>query len=290
MVAIMAEFRGRFIDIGGFAMHYRDEGAGPPVICLHGNPTWSYMYRDVIVTLRSTHRVLAFDHIGCGFSDKPPRQKYPYTLARRIADFETFISALIPTGRLSLIVHDWGGMIGLAWAVENSDRIEKLVIMNTAAFPIPAGKRLPGSLQIGRIPLLGPLFIQGFNLFCRGAVRYCVVRQPLPPDVRTMYLMPYDSWTNRLAVERFVATIPVRQSDDGYDILAKTEIGLANLGHCPMMLLWGLRDFVFDADYLNEWRGRFPKAEVHAVADAGHYLLEDAGTELIPHIVRFMAA
>jgi haloalkane dehalogenase len=290
MVTVPAEYRGRFINIGGFAMHYRDEGSGPPVVCLHGNPTWSFMYRDVITALRPSHRMLSFDHIGCGLSEKPPLAKYPYSLARRVSDFGAFVDAIIPEGKLSLIVHDWGGMIGLAWATHHPDRVAKLVIMNTAAFRLPSGKKLPGSLQIGRIPILGRFLIQGLNLFCRGAADHCVVRKPLSPEVRALYLAPYDSWANRVAIERFVATIPVRESHEGFNIVAATEAGLPKLALNPTMLLWGLSDFVFDADYFAEWRRCFPKAEVHAISDAGHYLLEDAGDELIPHLTQFLAA
>jgi haloalkane dehalogenase len=288
MVEIPAEYRGRFLDISGFGMHYRDEGSGPPVVCLHGNPTWSYMFRDVIAELRSHHRVIAPDHIGCGLSDKPSASSYPFTLRRRIDDLDELLNSLLPTGKLSLLLHDWGGMIGMAWAVDHAERIDKLVVMNTAAFPLPAGKKLPGSLRIGRMPMLGQLLIQGLNLFCRGAAAHCVVRQPLRPDVRALYLAPYNTWRNRTAVERFVRTIPVQSTDAGYDIVAHTEQNLRNLAGRPMLLAWGMKDFVFDADFLRTWRRHFPHAEVCAVADAGHYLLEDAGTEILPRIVTFL--
>lgn len=288
MVGVPAEYRGRFLDVSGFSMHYRDEGAGPPVVCLHGNPTWSFMYREVIATLRSSHRIIAPDHIGCGLSEKPTSNQYPFTLRRRIDDLTTLLDALVPTGRISLIVHDWGGMIGLAWAVKNPERIDKLVVMNTAAFPLPADKSLPGSLRVGRLPVLGPALIQGLNLFCKGAAKHCVVRQPLRTDVRALYLAPYDSWSHRLAVERFVRTIPLGPRDAGFDIVADTERGLPLLAIRPVLLAWGMKDFVFDGDFLTVWRRHFPKAEVCAFADAGHYLLEDAGPELLPKIQTFL--
>ena len=160
--------------------------------------------------------------------------------------------------------------------------------MNTAAFRLPKGKRLPWSLRMGRNPILGPPLIRGLNLFCRGAARHCVVRRPLSVEVREQFLAPYGTWADRIAVDRFVRTIPLSSRDDGYDIVEQTEKGLSRLADRPVLLPWGMKDFVFDGDYLAEWRRWFPDAEVHAIADAGHYLLEDAGAELIPKIVHFL--
>jgi haloalkane dehalogenase len=288
MVTALFPFAGHRLDLDGIGLHYVDEGDGPPVVLLHGNPTWSFFYRNLITALRSTNRAIAPDHIGCGRSDKPTTRHYPYTLARRIDDLSRLIDKLVPEDRLSLVVHDWGGMIGMAWATRNPDRVDRLVIMNSAAFRLPKGKRLPWSLRIGRNRVLGPPLIRGLNLFCRGAARHCVVRQPMPDEVREQFLAPYGTWADRIAIDRFVRTIPIDVGDDGYDIVEQTERGLLQFASRPVMIAWGLKDFVFDGDYFAEWRRRFPKAEVCAVADAGHYLLEDAGEELIPRIVQFL--
>jgi pimeloyl-ACP methyl ester carboxylesterase len=289
MVSGLYPFGGHFLAVGGARMHYVDEGFGPPVILLHGNPTWSFFYRDLITALAPRRRVLAPDHVGCGRSDKPPVSRYPYSLARRVDDLARLIDAVVPSGRVSLVVHDWGGMIGFAWAVKNPDRVDRLVVMNTAAFPLPNGKRLPASIALSRKRLVGPLLTRGLNAFCRGAARYCVTRRPMPAEVRSMLMAPYNSWANRVAVDQFVRTIPLGPGDAGFDIVKATEHGLPRLADRPMLLCWGMRDFVFDGDYLAEWRRRFPKADVAAVPDAGHYLLEDAGDELIPRIVAFLS-
>ncbi|HEX4590701.1 MAG TPA: alpha/beta hydrolase, partial [Gemmataceae bacterium] len=159
---------------------------------------------------------------------------------------------------------------------------------NTAAFLLPAGKRLPLSLWIGRNTTLGAVLIRGLNVFCRAAAEWCVVRRPLPPAVRYMYLAPYDSWANRIAVLRFVQTIPLKPSDPGYDIASATEQRLPLLRDKPMLICWGMRDFVFDADFLAQWERQFPAAEVHRYAEAGHYVLEDAGEEVGLRIEEFM--
>jgi haloalkane dehalogenase len=143
-------------------------------------------------------------------------------------------------------------------------------------------------LRIVRDSPLGPLLVQGLNAFSRGTVRYCVTRRPLDPAVRAGYLSPYDSWDRRLAVYRFVKTIPLGPADDGYDIVLATENALAGFRERPMIVCWGLQDFVFDADFLAEWERRFPSAEVHRFDDAGHLVLEDARDEIVPLVRDFL--
>ncbi len=274
-------FTGHFFDTGdGVRMHYLDEGQGLPIVMVHGNPTWSFYYRDPVRRLAGHYRCIVPDHVGCGLSDKPPADKYPYSLDRRIADLTALLDHLKLDRDVTLMVHDWGGMIGTAWGTRFPDRVKRLVILNTAAFHLPPGKRLPLSLWMGRNTPLGPPLIRGLNLFCRAAARWCVVRRPLPPAVRRMYLAPYDSWAHRVAVSRFVQTIPLKLTDPGYDIVSETEQQLPLLRDRPMLICWGMRDFVFDGDFLAEWERRFPGAEVHRYEDAGHYALEDAGEEI----------
>jgi haloalkane dehalogenase len=189
---------------------------------------------------------------------------------------------------LTLIVHDWGGMIGLSYAVRHPERIARLVVMNTSAFPLPGSKRFPWQLALCRNRILGPLLVRGLNAFCLGAARQCVTRRPLAPEIRALYLKPYDSWKNRIAVLRFVQDIPLRPSDPSHAYMLETEKGLEKLGDVPMLLCWGERDFIFDGHFLAEWQRRFPKAEVQRFPDAGHYLLEDAGDEIAPLVRRFL--
>jgi haloalkane dehalogenase len=178
-------------------------------------------------------------------------------------------------------------MIGMAYASRHPDRVRRLVVLNTAAFLLPEGKRLPWSLRLCRNTLLGPPLVRGLNAFSRGAVRYCTTR-PLPPEVRAGYLTPYDSWTNRIAVLRFVQDIPLRPGDRGYALVRSAQEGLERFRGVPMLLCWGGRDFVFDGDFLAEWRRRFPSAEVCRFPDAGHLVLEDAGAEIVPLVRDFL--
>ena len=127
-------FEANFLDINGHKLHYVDQGEGSPIVMVHGNPTWSFYYRNLIKALSKTNRTIVPDHIGCGFSDKPRPGEYEYTLENRVDNLDALINALNLTGKISLIVHDWGGMIGLAWAIDNLDRVDKIVITNTSGF------------------------------------------------------------------------------------------------------------------------------------------------------------
>src|SRR5579885_1237969 len=164
-------FTSRFFLLpGNLRYHYLDEGAGDPVVMLHGNPTWSFFYRDLVCGLRDRCRAIVPDHIGCGLSDKPDDRHYDYTLRRRVDDLEVLLEHLGLRGDLTLVLHDWGGMIGMAYASRHPERVRRLVVLNTAAFGLPAGKRLPGSLWLCRNTPAGPLLVRGLGAFSRGAV------------------------------------------------------------------------------------------------------------------------
>lgn len=282
-------FQGKHLDVGGLRMHCLDEGQGDAVVCVHGNPTWSFYYRRLVVALRGSHRVVVPDHIGCGLSEMPGDDRYPYTLERRVDDLEELIDRL-GVGEVTLVVHDWGGAIGLGWAVRHPERVRRLVILNTAAFRLPPGKRMPWQLSLVRDTPVGPLLVRGLNAFARGATHAGCTRAPMPRVVRDAFCAPYDSWAARRAVLRFVQDIPLRPGEPAYDQLSHTEQGLAAFADRPVLILWGARDFVFDRHFLAEWRRIFPGAEVHEFADCGHYVLEDAAKEIVPLVQRFLAA
>lgn len=283
-------FAGRYLAVNGFRMHYLDEGPreGEILLMLHGNPSWSYLYRKPVLAWRDRFRCIVPDHIGMGLSEKPAAAAYPYTLARRIDDIEALIQALAPEQPLTLILHDWGGMIGMGYALRHPERIKRLVVMNTAAFHLPPDIPLPWQLRLARWPWIGPLFVQGANAFCRGAITYGVTRGPVSQEVRAAFLAPYASWRERLAVMRFVLDIPLKPGDPAYATVNAIEQGLPRFRGLPMLFCWGLRDFVFDGRFLAEWIERFPEAETLRLDDAGHYLMEDAADEVVAAIGAFL--
>lgn len=269
-------------------MHFLDEGQGDPLVMVHGNPTWSFYYRNLVLALRDSYRCIVPDHIGCGRSDKPSLAQYDFSLKSRIDDLEALLDHVGVRERVTLIVHDWGGMIGMGYATRHPQRIARIIASNTGAFPLPASKPLPWSLWLGRNTWLGKWLILNRNAFCRGAAKWCVTRKPLPEDVRTELLSPYDSPAHRVAVLKFVQTIPLSPRDPGYDIVAGVAENLHQFAHVPTQLLWGLKDFVFDEHFLREWQRYFPHAETHTWPDCGHYLLEDATEEVIMRVQDFL--
>jgi pimeloyl-ACP methyl ester carboxylesterase len=270
-------------------LHYLDEGQGDPVVMVHGNPTWSFYFRNLVLALRDSHRCIVPDHIGCGLSDKPPESRYDYALKSRIDDLEALLDHLGITSNITLILQDWGGMIGMALATRHPERIKRIIASNTGAFPLPSAKRFPFSLWLGRNTRLGAWLILQKNAFCRLAARWCVKRSKLAPEVREMFLMPYDTPEHRIAVLKFVQTIPLRGTDPGYDVVSNTANALAKFENVPTLLLWGMKDFVFDRHFLSEWQRHFPQAETHTWPDCGHYLFEDATEEVIDYVLKFLA-
>lgn len=273
-------------------MHYLDEGPrdGETLVMVHGNPSWSFYYRELVKAFRGTHRVLVPDHIGCGLSDKPSDDRYPYRLERRVDDLEAWLEHVDAGPKVTLVLHDWGGMIGMAWAARHPDRVARLVLFNTGAFHKPPGKHLPWQLWLARNTWVGTVLVRGLNAFARGAVKTCVTARPMPDRVAEAMCAPYDSWANRIATLRFVQDIPLAPADPGYDVITKTQDGIAAFLNTPTLMCWGDRDFVFDAHFLAEWRRRLPRAEVHQFPDAGHYVVEDATERIIPLMTTFLAA
>jgi haloalkane dehalogenase len=283
-------FTSHYTEINGLRLHYLDEGPrdGEPVVMLHGNPTWSYYYRNLVLGLRGHYRCIVPDHIGMGLSDRPTAGAYDFLFTRRADDLAELLDTLGITGNITLVMHDWGGMIGMTYAFRRPQGVRRLVVLNTAAFQLPPGSSLPWSLVVSRIPVLNAILNQGFNAFCLGAIRHGVTRRPMPAGVAAAYLLPYNNWHNRLSVRKFVEDIPLRHGVPGYFTLAAVADGLERFASLPMLICWGMRDFVFDKNFLQEWLNRFPKAELHRFEDAGHYVLEDAAEEIVPLVKKFL--
>jgi len=268
-------FKSNYMDLNGLGYHYLDEGTGNPVIMLHGNPTWSFYYRSLIKKLSPDYRVIVPDHIGCGLSDKPNPKRYDYRLKSRVDDLDALSNHLNLNRKISLVVHDWGGMIGMAFALRHRKIIDRMVIMNTAAFLPPGNKNLPLSLWVVRnINPLASIAVLGFNLFSFGAL-FLASHKGLSSEVKAGLAAPYNSWKNRIATLKFVQDIPLGPKDPSFPLVKDVDNNLHKMKDIPMLICWGNRDFVFDNDYLEQWRRRFPKAIVHTFSNAGHYVLED---------------
>ena len=266
----------------GTKMHFVDEGAGPVVLMLHGNPTWSFYYRDLIRQLSASgYRCIAPDHIGCGLSDKP--KDYNYTLAQRIEDIESLIDHL-GIRQFSLILHDWGGAIGCGVAGRKPDAIEKLVLLNTGAF---LTKRIPLRIAAIKLPYFGEAIIRGLNGFA-GPATNMAAKIPLNPTVKRGMLWPYRCWADRVAIWNFVKDIPLHKRHPSYDTLAEVQAGLAKLVDKPVQLIWGAKDFCFNLHFHSRFQTYFPKAKSVVYPKFGHYILEDAGKDAWQKIEDFL--
>ncbi len=282
------QFKPHFIRLNGHYMHYLDEGRGRPVIMVHGNPTWSFYFRQLVNDLSSKYRIIVPDHIGCGFSDKPGAKEYDYTLEARVNDLDALIKDLDIKEKITLIVHDWGGMIASAWALQNLNKIEKIVITNTSGFLLPETKKFPLRLWLIKyFTFLAIPAVLGCNIFAESAV-FMAAGTDLKKEVKKGLKAPYNSWKNRIATLKFVQDIPLSPKDASYDLVLYVDKNLHKLKKFPMMILWGKKDFVFDIAFLNEWKKRFPTAIVHLFKDAGHYLFEDRPVETSILIQNFL--
>lgn len=273
----------------GLLQSYLDEGPqdGEVLVILHGNPSWSYYWRRLVLGLRDKYRCIVPDHIGMGLSEKPNDRRYRYTLQSRVDDLSRLLESLDIGDNITLIVHDWGGMIGMGWALSNAARVKRLVFTNTGAFPLPKDKPLPWQLQLGRNYSLGALAIRGFNAFAAGAASDGVMRK-LSADERRALLAPYDSWKNRISTLRFVQDIPLSDKDPAWKLVEEAGRRLPEFADRPVFLGWGMKDFVFDQHFLRGFQQALPKAETLSFDDAGHYVLEDKHEVLVPAIRAFL--
>ena len=277
-------FTPNFAGINGHKLAYLDEGSGPVLVMAHGNPTWSYLFRNLVQALRDRYRCIVPDHLGCGLSDKPQDAPpdTPYRLATHIDNLEALLEHLGVTD-CGLVLHDWGGAIGMGWAVRHPDRARAITACNTAAF---RSENMPRRIALARVPLFGDLAVRGGNAFAWAATRMAV-KKKMRPEIAAAFTAPYDSWANRIATLRFVQDVPMNPAHPSWSTLSAIDAGLAQFAETPLLLCWGGADFCFGRDFYEEWQRRFPQAEAHWFPEAGHYLFEDAGEAIFPLIGDF---
>ncbi|WP_231936540.1 alpha/beta fold hydrolase [Bythopirellula polymerisocia] len=269
-------FTRHLCDVAGGRMNYVDEGpedAGQTLLFVHGNPTWSFHWRRLIEARRERFRCVAPDHIGCGLSDLQTR---PLLLADHIRNLVELVRQL-DLRRVTLVAQDWGGAIGLGTLLQERSRFERIVLFNTGAF---RPWFIPWRIRVCRWPVFGKFALQGGNAFSRAALRMTLFRTSrLDPDVADGYLAPYDSWTRRAAVYQFVKDIPLSASHPTWQTLGEIEDALPSLAHLPQLLIWGMQDWCFTPECLEKFCQAWPAAEVHRLADVGHWVVEDAPKE-----------
>jgi pimeloyl-ACP methyl ester carboxylesterase len=278
-------FEPRFVSAGGVRLHYVDEGPvdARPLLFAHGNPTWSYLWRRPIAELSSRgHRCVAFDHMGFGRSDKPP-QLSAYSLERHVGNALALIEAL-DLSDVTLVAHDWGGPIGLGALLQRTDRLRALILMNTWAWELPSF--LPPFLREFRTEGLGEILALGGNLFVE-SIPGGMHRRDTDPVMMDAYRAPFPDYWSRAATLAFQREIPLTERDRSSPLMASIHERLPDLT-CPVLLVWGMRDPVFQPVFLEQWRELFPKAETVELADASHFLVEDSPDAVTAAIEGFL--
>lgn len=282
-------FESRFISIpipadmgsngtdGKGILHYIDEGEGEPIVFVHGNPTWSFYFRKVIELLKTDYRCVALDHMGCGLSEKPNGMQY--RLQSRAEMLEQFLDQL-GIRKCHLVVHDWGGAIGMAFATRNPDRVASVTITNTAAFP---SEWISWRIQMCRLPIVGRFINYHLNGFVRAAM-HMTTRKPLEPLVKRAYLLPYRKRKDRESVDQFVKDIPMDGNHPSYQELQRTGEELRHFNDSQFLILWGLKDFCFSDYFFEKWKQYFPTSQAVAFSDADHFLFEEKAKECAEHM------
>jgi pimeloyl-ACP methyl ester carboxylesterase len=278
-------FESRYLRAGKTNLHYVDEGPSeaPPLLFLHGNPTWSYLWRRPIADLSAAgRRCVAYDHMGFGRSEKPPRMS-AYTLERHIENALALIDEL-DLRDLTLVAHDWGGPIGLGAMLERPERLNAIVLMNTWAWELPSW--LPPFIREFRTEGRGEILALGGNLFVE-SIPGGMARRDVDPVMMDAYRAPFPDYWSRAGTLAFQREIPLTERDRSAPMISSIHERLPQLD-VPVLLLWGMRDPVFQPVFLDQWRELFPNAEVAALEDASHFVVEDRPDAVIGAIERFL--
>jgi cis-3-alkyl-4-acyloxetan-2-one decarboxylase len=265
-------FKPRYMRAGDVSLHYVDEGPpdATPLLFAHGNPTWSYLWRRQITDLSAQgHRCVAFDHMGFGRSDKPPHLSV-YTLRAHIDNALVLIDTL-DLRDVVLVAHDWGGPIGLGALLERRERLRALVLMNTWAWELPSF--LPPFIREFRTEGLGEILALGGNLFVE-SIPGGMASRDIDPVMMEAYRAPFPDYWSRAGMLAFQREIPLTERDRSAKLMGLIHERLPEL-EVPVLLVWGLRDRVFQPVFLDQWRELFPEAGTVELDDAGHFLVED---------------
>jgi haloalkane dehalogenase len=267
-------FDSHYADLAGSRVHYVDEGGGPPLLLLHGNPTWSFLYRDVITGLRDRFRCIAPDYPGFGLSEAA--RGYGYTPAEHADIVERLVLELDLKG-VTMMVQDWGGPIGFATATRHPDRFSGFVVGNTWAWP----KSDPGTQLFSRLlggPVGGYLILRR-NFFVERIIPGGVKRKKLPDAVMEAYRGPFPTQESRRPAHVFPREILGSRS-----FLAEIERGLPALADRPTLILWPTKDVAFKEPERKRWEEIFPNHTTRLLEGAGHYIQEDAPEEIVAAI------
>lgn len=273
-------FTSHFLDLDAGRMHYIDEGSGPPIVMVHGTPTWSFLYRHLIKDLSSHYRCIAMDHIGFGLSDKPPRWSY------QPEDHAKHVHALIDHLALRdmvLVVHDFGGPIGLSYAIEHPDTIRGLVLFNTWMWSLQENMLAMLASTTMNSPL-GELLYLYLNWAPEILIKIATGnREELTRPIQQHYAKPFTNPAERHGPWTFARALS--SSSAWYEELWQQR---QQIKEKPALILWGMKDPGFSEQDLLRWQVLFPHAQTMVFPNVGHFVPEEEGKDLGPVLLAFL--
>ncbi|MDQ6659696.1 MAG: alpha/beta fold hydrolase, partial [Chloroflexota bacterium] len=281
-------FAPHYHSIDGCSIHFVDKGEGEPLVMLHGDPTWGYLYRNFIPSLSQHYRCVVPDHMGMGKSDIPQNRQL-YKLHQHIANLEALLLHL-DLRDITLVLHDWGGPVGLGFATRHPQRVKRLVLLNTWAFAPWPTNSFPRLVEIIRSEK-GENFVLRRNGYLEpallGTTHYT---ENLTQTVMEAYRAPFPTPESRIALLCWSRDIPVQETDSSYAEMKRIEQGLSQFAETPILLIWGMKDPVLPPSVLHLWQNLYPHATTYEIEDASHFLQEDASKRIVSHIQQFLEA
>jgi pimeloyl-ACP methyl ester carboxylesterase len=279
-------FTPHYYSYHGLDMHYVDEGSGEPVVMVHGDPTWGFLYRTFIPPLSQRYRCIVPDQMGMGKSSVP-QERSLYRLEQHCANLEALLLHL-DVRDITLVLHDWGGPVGLGFATRHPERIKRLILMNTWAFAPWPGGPFPRLLEIIRSDR-GEAFVLRKNGYLEPALLGTTYHsEKLTNNVMEAYRAPFPTPESRLAMLCWSRDIPVRENDVSYAEMKRIERGLSLFSDIPVLLVWGMQDPVISKQVLHRWQQLYPHATTREIEDASHFLQEDAPERIVQWIEKFL--
>lgn len=273
-------FKSNYMQLPMGRMHYVDEGSGEPIVMLHGNPTWSFLYRNMVKALSAKYRCIAIDLMGFGLSDKPP--DWPYHPEGHAENLALFMDKL-GLKDITLVMQDWGGPIGMSYAIDNPDNVKRLIIMNTWAWPVRGDKHYErfSAFMGGSI---GRFLIKRFNFFVRVFMKKAMADPALlTRHIHSHYLNALPNAESRKGC--YVFPRRIIESTPWLESLWNRRDSVKNK---PALILWGMKDIAFRQVELDRWKGLFLNRKVVELTDAGHFVQEEAAPEINREIEEFM--
>jgi len=281
-------FTPHYHHVNGFDMHYVDEGSGEPIVLLHGDPTWGYLYRKFIPSLARQHRCIVPDQMGMGKSGAS-QALYPYRLRHHINNLESLLLHL-DLHQITLVLHDWGGPVGLGFAIRYPERIKRLILTNTWAFASWPGGSFPRLLTIIRSERGEKFVLEKHGYLEPALIGTTNHPENLTEVVMDAYRAPFPTPESRRALLCWSRDIPVSEADPSYAEMQQIEAALPLFTNTPILLLWGMRDPVLNVSVLRIWQRLYPHATTYELADASHFLQEDAPEQMVRWIKEFLEA